>query len=81
MPSALIIGAGANIGRSVAAAFASEGYKVAVASRSKPSDNTYPHFIFDAAQPTKVPELFNKVAAEIGPPNVVVYNGERSLPT
>ncbi len=75
MPSALIIGAGANIGRSVAAKFANGGYKVAIASRSTPSDNTYRHFVFDAAEPATVPDLFAKVSAELGPPHVIIYNG------
>lgn len=75
MPSALIIGAGPNIGRSLAAKFAKEGYKVAIASRSTPSDNTYEHFRFDAAEPATVPDLFAQVSAKVGTPKVVIYNG------
>jgi len=76
MPSILIIGGGPNIGSSVAANFAAHGYTVAIASRSVPADKTYKHFVFDAAEPSKVPELFARVSAEVGIPKVVVYNGE-----
>jgi len=74
MPSALIIGAGANLGRSVAAKLSKAGYKVAIASRSTPTESAYKHFVFDAAEPTKIPDLFAKVSAEHGPPGVVIYN-------
>ncbi len=60
MPTILIIGAGPNIGRSLAAKFAHDGYKVAIASRSTPLDSTYEHFVFDAAEPAKVPDLLPK---------------------
>ncbi|KAH8823711.1 putative short-chain dehydrogenases/reductase [Flagelloscypha sp. PMI_526] len=74
MATILIIGAGENIGLSTAKRFASAGYKVALASRTKPASTAHKHFVFDAAQPASVPSLFADVTASVGPPSVVVYN-------
>ena len=75
MPSALIVGAGANIGQATAEAFTNAGYAVAVASRSNKLGPKYKHFSFDAAKPETVRDLFNQVEAALGPPSVVIYNG------
>ena len=71
----LIIGAGENIGLSTAKRFASAGYKVALASRTKPASTAHKHFVFDASKPTSVPSLFKDVTTSVGPPSVIVYNG------
>ncbi|KAH6656422.1 hypothetical protein BKA67DRAFT_155054 [Truncatella angustata] len=73
MSTVLIIGAGPNIGLATAKAFASAGYKVALASRSKITD-AYKHFPFDAAKPDTVHQLFEGVRKEVGDPKVVIYN-------
>jgi NAD(P)-dependent dehydrogenase (short-subunit alcohol dehydrogenase family) len=77
MPTALIIGAGSRIGHATATAFAGAGYKVAVASRTaKLQDvSAFTHFVFDAAKPETVRELFESVRKMVGIPSVVIYNG------
>ncbi|KAI0966641.1 hypothetical protein F4678DRAFT_269249 [Xylaria arbuscula] len=75
MPVALIIGAGERIGRDSAEKFAAAGYKVAVTSRTQKLDSSkFPFFEFDAAEPTQIPALFEKVRKEVGVPEVVIYN-------
>jgi NAD(P)-dependent dehydrogenase (short-subunit alcohol dehydrogenase family) len=87
MPSAspviLILGAGSNIGQSVARAFASKGYKVALAARRlKETDNTSDqiNITSDLSDPSAVVSAFEKVKASLGVPSVVVYNGESCCP-
>jgi hypothetical protein len=82
MPTALIIGAGSRIGHATATAFAGAGYKVAVASRTaKLQDiSAITHFVFDAAKPETVRELFESVRKIVGIPSVVIYNGIFSPP-
>lgn len=75
MSTILIIGAGPNIGLGVAKAFASAGYKVALASRNKASD-LYKHYPFDATKPETVSALFTAVRKDLGDPKVIVYNGK-----
>ncbi|KAJ3568941.1 hypothetical protein NPX13_g6246 [Xylaria arbuscula] len=76
MSVALIIGVGEAVGRASAEKFAAAGYKVAVASRSQRLDPAkFPFFKFDAAEPTHVASLFEKVSKEVGVPSVVIYNG------
>jgi len=76
MPVALLIGVGGGVGRATIATFAAAGYKVAVASRTERFDSSkYPFFKFDAAGPTQLPEVFEKVHKEVGIPSVVLYNG------
>ncbi|KAJ2974017.1 hypothetical protein NUW58_g8794 [Xylaria curta] len=80
MSVALIIGAGAAVGKLSAEAFAAAGYKVAVASRTQRFDPAkFPFFEFDAAEPTHLPALFKKVHQEVGVPDVVIYNAYASL--
>ncbi|KAI1747367.1 hypothetical protein F4782DRAFT_425808 [Xylaria castorea] len=81
MPVALIIGAGAAVGKASAEAFAAVGYKVAVASRTQKFDTSkFPFFEFDAAEPTQVAALFKKVRQEVGVPEVVIYNAYGTAP-
>ena len=75
----LILGAGGNVGASVAKLFAQNGYKVAIAARRlQDSVNEDGHLQIqaDLAQADSVEAAFDKVAAKFGTPNVVVYNGE-----
>jgi NAD(P)-dependent dehydrogenase (short-subunit alcohol dehydrogenase family) len=77
---ALIIGAGAKVGHSVAEAFKATGYKVALASRSQDpetSTSTELHIPTDCVNPDDIVKAFEKVRALWGTPQVVVYNGER----
>ncbi|KAK5631135.1 hypothetical protein RRF57_006850 [Xylaria bambusicola] len=76
MSVALIIGVGEAVGRASAEKFAAAGYKVAVASRSQRLDSAkFPFFKFDAAEPTQIVPLFEKVHKVVGVPSVVIYNG------
>ncbi len=75
----LILGGGANVGSSVARAFADNGYKVAVTSRSpRPQGEAGVdlHVQGDLSDPASVPSIFQKVVQALGPPSVVVYNGQ-----
>ncbi|KAJ6441074.1 short-chain dehydrogenases protein [Purpureocillium lavendulum] len=75
----LILGGGANIGASVARAFAANGYKVAVTSRTaRPNGEAGVdlHVQGDLSDPSSVPSIFQKVVQSLGPPSVVVYNGQ-----
>lgn len=79
--SIFIIGAGANVGRSVALRFKREGYRVAVGSRSPNVDGARKDGLFpvtlDVSQEASIGEAFKAVEKEFGaPPNVVVYNRE-----
>lgn len=81
MPVALIIGVGTVVGQASAETFAAAGYKVAIASRTQRLDPVkFPFFQFDAAEPTQVPVLFEKVHKEVGVPDVVIYNAYASGP-
>lgn len=79
MSIVLILGAGANVGKSVAQKFASKGFKVAIASRTltpeiqKLADISIKA---DFSNPATIKPLFDKVKSEIGTPSVVIYNGE-----
>ena len=79
----LILGAGSRLGKAVASKFASNGYKVAVAARSI-SDGISPegflNIKIDLSDPTSVPKAFEAVEKSIGLPNIVVYNGSKTLP-
>jgi NAD(P)-dependent dehydrogenase (short-subunit alcohol dehydrogenase family) len=76
---AFIIGAGRNIGEHTAAALKAKGYQVALGSR-KPDVNQikkdgYFPVAIDAESPTSVQEAFAQINDELGPPNVVIFNG------
>ncbi|KAK6950701.1 hypothetical protein Daesc_007226 [Daldinia eschscholtzii] len=73
MPTALIIGAGPNIGKASAETFSAAGYHVAVASRTQKLDAKFRYYAFDASKPETVPTLFEKVTADLGSPSVVIY--------
>ena len=77
-PTVLILGAGPRIGASVAEKFASNGYKVAVASRSGNGTKTAKGFLSlkaDFTKPDSIPSLIEPVKTEFhASPSVVVYN-------
>jgi NAD(P)-dependent dehydrogenase (short-subunit alcohol dehydrogenase family) len=78
-PVALIIGAGPNIGQSVARKFASKGYRVGLAARSvKETDSTDSQLNIpsDFTKTDDVVKAFDQVKKTFGIPSVVVYNGE-----
>ncbi|KAI1806246.1 NAD(P)-binding protein [Daldinia bambusicola] len=74
----LILGAGPRVGASVAQKFASNGYKVAIASRNGTGAKTAEGFLSlkaDFAKPESIPALFDAFKAEFQTaPSVVVYN-------
>ena len=77
----LILGAGANVGTSVAKKFRSEGWKVAAAARTireETSSNADFTMSVDLTNPTNVSKLFTEVESKLGFPNVVVYNAYSS---
>lgn len=77
----LVVGAGPGLGASVGRRFAREGFKVALASRSRekieavaagvPGAKAY---AVDTTDEAAVQGLFRDVAADLGEPNVVVFN-------
>ncbi|KIV96925.1 hypothetical protein PV10_00738 [Exophiala mesophila] len=82
-PILLIIGAGPNIGASVAKSFASKGYRIALASRKTPSFEIKDslHVTVDLANPSQVPSVFETVKQKWGAsPSVVVYNAAVFFP-
>ncbi|KIO18568.1 hypothetical protein M407DRAFT_246451 [Tulasnella calospora MUT 4182] len=76
---AFIVGFGKGVGSAVAAKFKSEGFAVAVASRSLvpgevEKEHGYLGVKLDASQSDQVAAGFARVEKAIGPANVVVYN-------
>ena len=74
-PIVLILGAGPNIGQSVARAFAAKCYRVAVASRKATGTPDQLHIPSDFSNPSAVAAAFAKAKEALGIPSVVVYNG------
>lgn len=81
-PIILVLGAGPNIGQSVARAFAAKGYRTALVSRKATEANNTAneiHIQADFTDPSSVVNVFSKVKSLLGmPPSVVVYNGTSS---
>ncbi|KAH6676216.1 hypothetical protein B0J14DRAFT_477325 [Halenospora varia] len=77
-PVVLVLGAGPRIGASVAEKFASNGYRIAFASRSGSGTKTAEGFLSlkaDFTKPDSIPALFDAVKTEFHTsPSVVVYN-------
>jgi NAD(P)-dependent dehydrogenase (short-subunit alcohol dehydrogenase family) len=77
---ALIVGAGPGLSASLARALAKAGMKIALAARSAAKLETIAQetgaktFACDASAPEDVAQLFADVGAQIGEPDVVVYN-------
>jgi len=86
-PTAFIIGFGQRIGTAVAAKFKSEGFNVAVASRSLSPENVQKEFGYfgiklDVANPPEIAPAFAQVEKKFGSsPNVVVYNAAGFVPS
>jgi NAD(P)-dependent dehydrogenase (short-subunit alcohol dehydrogenase family) len=78
--AALIVGAGQGLSAALTRLFVREGLQVALAARDaeklKPlcAETGASAFACDAADPEQVERLFAAVDAEIGPPDLVVYN-------
>jgi len=76
--TALILGAGKNIGAHVAATLKSHGYSVALVSR-KPDTKAaeaagYTALAADLSKPESVRAVFKETKEKLGAPSVVVYN-------
>jgi NAD(P)-dependent dehydrogenase (short-subunit alcohol dehydrogenase family) len=84
-PTVLIVGAGQGLSAALARRFRSSGANVAIASRSKEklealAKNTGARaFACDASQPSAVSKLFADVEAQVGTPEVVIYNASGRL--
>jgi short-subunit dehydrogenase len=80
-PVVLILGAGSNIGKSVASLFSSKGYKVGLAARSlKEADSTETQLNIptDLSKPNDAVNAYNKTKEKLGIPSVIVYNGRHA---
>ncbi|EFZ03293.1 short chain dehydrogenase family protein [Metarhizium robertsii] len=81
----LVLGAGKNIGQSVAKKFKDAGYKVALVSRSAHDkyapETGYLELRGDLANSASIPGIFEDIKAAFGgSPNVVVYNAAALTP-
>lgn len=78
--TALIVGAGTGISGSLARLLAAAGMKVGLAARNPRKLNELAatvgaeSFAADASNPASVERLFDAFEAQLGPPDVVVYN-------
>jgi NAD(P)-dependent dehydrogenase (short-subunit alcohol dehydrogenase family) len=78
--TALIVGAGSGLSASLARALAREGVKVALAARSIADldalvrETGATALQCDASQRAQVDQLFAEVDADLGPPDIVIYN-------
>jgi len=84
-PTVLIVGAGQGLSAALARRFSSSGAKVAIAARSKEKLAAVAEatgtraFACDASQPAAVKRLFADVEAQVGKPEVVIYNASGRL--
>jgi len=78
--TALIVGAGGGLSASLARRFARDGVRVALAARdagklaSLAAETAARTYACDAAEADQVEALFESVTAELGQPDMVVYN-------
>jgi NAD(P)-dependent dehydrogenase (short-subunit alcohol dehydrogenase family) len=78
--TALIVGAGPGISSSTARALAASGLRVGLAARNVEklagltTEIAGKAFVVDAASPTAVAQLFKEATAQLGEPEVVLYN-------
>ena len=83
-PVILILGAGANIGTSIARKFSEKAYKVAVVSRTFRKDFSelgYLQINEDLSLPNVLQKVFAEVTSKLGIPSVVVYNAASNKST
>lgn len=84
--TALIIGAGVGISASLARRLTEAGLKVALAARNADklaglaAETGALAFAADATDPTAVAQLFDRVDAQLGEPDVVIYNASARAP-
>ncbi len=74
-PVCAIVGAGEGLGQALATRFAAEGFALALMSRTERvvvDDGRF--FAVDATQPEAVEAAFARVDAEMGAPDVMIYN-------
>ncbi|KAJ5565228.1 hypothetical protein N7513_001470 [Penicillium frequentans] len=70
-PILLILGAGSNVGASVAKAFSEKGYKIALASRTVKNEDSDPklfHVACDLSDPFSVPDVFKNLEDPLATP-------------
>jgi NAD(P)-dependent dehydrogenase (short-subunit alcohol dehydrogenase family) len=72
---AFIIGAGPNVGLAVAAKLKEEGYKVALGSRNPAAKEGYFPVKLDIEDRESVLSALDTVNKELGPVNVIIFNG------
>ncbi|KZV85489.1 hypothetical protein EXIGLDRAFT_841467 [Exidia glandulosa HHB12029] len=78
---ALILGAGANVGKGVAQQLKSQGYTVVVGSRSATKVDGTSHAVkLDVTQPETIKAAFAETEKFAGPPNVVAFNTSSLTP-
>jgi len=75
---AVVVGAGAGLGNALVARFAEAGMRVAAVSRrggaGEPHRDLVRFYSCDATIGEQVKRLFDRVADELGPPSLVVFN-------
>ena len=81
----LVLGAGKNIGQSLARGFSEKGYRIALVSRSASDGESTPEGFLsiraDLKDSSSVLHIFDTVKTKLGgPPNVVVYNAAAASP-
>lgn len=85
MKVALIVGAGKGLSASLARKLGSAGLQIALAARNKAKlgglagEMRAQAFACDASDPTDVVRLFDDVQAQLGAPDVVVYNASARI--
>ena len=83
--TALIVGAGPGLSASLARRFASEDVAVAIAARNTDkladlvAETGAKPYSCDASVPAAVADLFNSVTADLGEPDIVVYNASNRV--
>jgi NAD(P)-dependent dehydrogenase (short-subunit alcohol dehydrogenase family) len=73
---AVVVGAGGGLGRATAVALAADGLTVVAVDRNEPGLSDLPddirRVVADATDPAAATRLIDRIAAEVGPPDVLV---------